>query len=491
LSALKKLAGQTAIYGLSTILGRFFYFLLVPLYTSVFTQIEYGINTEFYAYISFFNILLTHGMETAFFRFAEKENSKDVFSNALVSVLGVAGTFLILFLGFGQQIANFMGYGDNPEFVYLTVGILFFDALSAIPFALLRFQNKPLRFALIKNTNILLLIGLNLYFLLLAPYYQSAHQIILPFYDPAMGITSVFVSNLLASMITALLLSKEIFSTGFMFQYQQWRRMFAYAVPMIWVGLAGMINETLDRAILRYVWPNPNEAQAMNGIYGANYKLSIIITLFIQAFKFAAEPFFFAHSKTTEKKDIYVKVMNYFIWICLFVFLLVMFYLHYFKHFIDDKFHEGLAVVPILLFANIFLGIYYNVSIWYKLSDQTKKGAQISILGAIITIVLNLILIPRIGYMGCAWTTFICYLFMMVLGYVWGQKYYPIPYNLNRAFVYLTVALGLYLLVQYSVNFVEVDTIAGFALRALLLFTFMMLAYLLEMRKVALFKITK
>jgi len=482
LSTLKKLARQTAIYGLSTIAGRFFYFLLVPLYTRVFTQIEYGINTEFYAYMSFFNILLTHGMETAFFRFAEKENSKKVFANALISVLGVAGVFVLLFLGFGQQIASFIGYGNNPEYVYFTVGILFFDSISAIPFALLRFQNRPVRFALIKNTNILLLILLNLYFLILGPYWQQTYGTLLPFYVPGMGITSVFLSNLVASIVTTVLLSRELLGIGFGFNYQQWQRMFSYAVPMIWVGFAGMINETLDRAMLRYVLPNGDEARAMNGIYGANYKLSIIITLFIQAFKFAAEPFFFAHSKTTEKRDLYPKVMNYFIWICLFVFMLVVFFLHYFKIFIDEKFYEGLVVVPILLFANIFLGIYYNVSIWYKLSDQTKKGAQISMMGAAITIGLNLLLIPKYGYVGCAWTTFVCYLFMMIIGYLWGQKYYPIPYSLGRAFTYLMVTLGFYVLVHISLLWVEAHSFVGFLIRTSLLLAFVALGYFLEQK---------
>ncbi|MBP7512031.1 MAG: polysaccharide biosynthesis C-terminal domain-containing protein [Bacteroidia bacterium] len=483
MSTIKKLAGQTAIYGLSTILGRFFYFLLVPLYTRVFTQVEYGINTEFYAYISFLNILLTHGMETAFFRFAEKENSKQVFANALVSVIGVASFFSFVFLIFGTQISTFIGYGSNPEYVYFTIGILFFDSLSAIPFALLRFQNNSLRFALIKNANILMLIGFNLYLLVLAPYCKNTYDVLLPFYNPKMGISSVFLSNLVASMVTSILLSKEIFGTGFSFNFGQWKKMFLYALPMIWVGLAGMVNETLDRAILRFVWPNPDEARAMNGIYGANYKLSIIITLFIQAFKFAAEPFFFAHSKTTNKKDIYAIVMNYFIWICLFVFLLVMFFLHYFKHFIDEKFYEGLGVVPILLFANIFLGVYYNISIWYKLSDQTKKGAQISIYGAIITIGLNLLLIPKLGYIGCAWTTFLCYLFMMILGYLWGQKYYPIDYNIKRALVYLLIALSFYWLVDFSAFFIQDSSLLGFIIRAFLLMLFIFLGYLFEMRK--------
>jgi O-antigen/teichoic acid export membrane protein len=483
-STVKKLAGQTAIYGLSTIAGRFLNFLLAFVYTRVFTQVEYGVNSEFYAYMSFFNIMLTHGMETAFFRFAEKDNSKQVFANSLVSVLGASSIFAVLFLGFGRQIANGIGYGYHPEYIYFSVGILFFDSLSAIPFALLRFQNRPIRFALIKNINIFTNILLNLYVLVLAPYWFKTYGTMLPFYYPELGISNVFIINLLASFVTTLLLTQELMGIGIGFKYQQWKMMFNYAVPMIWVGLAGMINETLDRALLRYVIPNSEEAKAMNGIYSANYKISIIITLFIQAYKFAAEPFFFAHSKTTEKRDLYGKVMNYFVWICLFVFLMVMLFLHYFKLFIGEDFREGLNVVPILLFANIFLGIYYNISIWYKLSDQTKKGALISGMGAVITIVLNLILIPKYGYVGCAWTTFVCYLFMMVVGYVWGQKYYPIPYNLSRAFVYFSAAIGIFGVSLISEYWFEPNTLISNFMRLDLLGVFVLLGYYFERKTI-------
>jgi O-antigen/teichoic acid export membrane protein len=480
LSAIKKLAGQTAVYGLSTIAGRFFYFLLVPIYTRVFTQVEYGINAEFYAYMSFFNILLTHGMETAFFRFAEKENSKQVYANALVSVLGVSGIFALSFLGFGQQIATGIGYGNNTKYIYYCVGILFFDSVCAIPFALLRQQSRPIRFAILKNINIFTNVFLNLYFLLLAPYWLKTFGVILPLFEPGLGIESIFMANLFASILTTFLLSKELMGITFGFQYEQWKAMMNYAIPMIWVGMAGMINETLSRAILRYIWPNPEEAKAMNGVFAANYKLSIIITLFIQAYKFAAEPFFFNHAKTTEKRDLYGSIMNYFIWICLFVFLMVTLFLHYFKFFIGERFFEGLAVVPILLFANIFLGIYYNISIWYKLSDQTNKGALISLIGAVLTIGLNLAFIPKFGYVGCAWATFICYFTMMVIGYLMGQKYYPIPYNLGRAFLYLIVTLGFYGIAIFSEKWFEAGSIFGNLMRGLMLLSFIALGYVLE-----------
>jgi O-antigen/teichoic acid export membrane protein len=256
--------------------------------------------------------------------------------------------------------------------------------------------------------------------------------------------------------------------------------MISYATPMIWVGLAGMVNETLDRIIIKYLWHDPIEALSMNGIYSANYKLSIIITLFIQAYKYAAEPFFFAHAKQTDKRELYAKVMNYFAWLCMFIFLIVTFYLDIFKSFIGPKFHEGLYIVPILLWANIFLGMYYNVSIWYKLTDQTKKGAQISIIGAVITVILNIVLVPVYGYLGCAITTFVCYFLMLVLGYVWGQKYFPVPYQLGRVLTYAVLSLTFYFMVRWMDTNLELRSFVSATIRIILLLGFILVAYIFE-----------
>lgn len=482
MSNIKNLAGQTAVYGLSSIAGRFINYLLVPLFTRVFTQAEYGINAEFYAYISFFNILLTHGMETAFFRFAQENNSKKVYAQAFISICGASSFFFLLVLLGGNYISNQIGYGLHPEYLKYAAGILILDALAAIPFALLREQKKALRFAVIKNLNIFINVGINLYFLVFCPWINSAYQITLPFALVNPGIEVVFIANLTASLLTLVFLFAELRQISFVFDKQLWHQMIAYALPMIWVGLAGMVNETLDRAILRYVWPDPIEAQQMNGIYSANYKLSIIITLFIQAYKFAAEPFFFAHAKQTDKRTLYAEVMNYFAWICLFIFIVITSFLHYFKAFIGPDFHEGLKVVPILLWANIFLGLYYNVSIWYKLSDQTKRGALISFMGAIITIVLNLVLIPILGYEGCAWTTFVCYLFMLVVGYSWGQKYYPIPYNIQRIGLYAVSAIVIFIFLNAVSLQIEPSSFAGLIIRLVALALFAILGIKMEFK---------
>jgi O-antigen/teichoic acid export membrane protein len=483
-SAIKKLVGDTAIYGLSSIAGRFINYLLVPLLTRVFTQAEYGANAEFYGYISFLNIILTHGMETTFFRFSQDNNSQKVFANAFLSVFFVSFVFGLSIILFGNQISKLIGYGNNPEFLWYSAGIIITDALTAIPFALLRQQNKALRFALIKNLNIFLNIMVTIYLAWAGPYCKQTYGIVLPFWHEGLGINAVFRANLLASLFTFLLLAKELKLIKIGFDPILWKKMMVYATPMIWVGLAGMVNETLDRVIIKYIWPNAIEAQEMNGIYAANYKLAIIITLFIQAYKYAAEPFFFSLAKQTDKRDLYAQVMNYFAWICMFIFLVVTFFLDFFQTFIGPEFREGLLVVPILLWANIFLGLYYNVSIWYKLSDKTKKGAHISMIGALITIVLNIILIPIYGYVGCAITTLICYFTMMVLGYVWGQKYYPIPYKIVRILTYALVSLSFYFGMLWLQNSFTISGFLYYFIRVLLLFLFFMLAFLLERKSI-------
>jgi O-antigen/teichoic acid export membrane protein len=448
LAALKKLASQTAVYGVSHIAGRFLNYLLVPLYTNIFSTQEYGINTQLYAYVAFFNVLLTYGMETAFFRFASKnDNAQQVFTTGMISLFFSSALFVLLASFFTPSIASFTRLSEHPEYIQYFIWILALDAMSALPFAFLRHHNKALKFAFIKNLNILINILLNLYFLLLCPHLISAHGMQPPFYNPQVGIGYIFISNLVASIVTLLFFVPEFnaIRKG-KFDQTLWREMIRYAMPMMVVGFAGMINETLDRTLITWFYPEPEVGRAMNGIYGANYKLAILMTLFIQAFRYAAEPYFFAHAKQTDKRDVYAQVMNYFVAVCVFLFLLVTLFIDVFKYFIGAEFREGLHVVPVLLMANLFLGIYYNLSIWYKLSDQTGKGALISIVGAIITIVLNVWWIPLFGYTGAAWATLACYFSMTVICYTMGKKYYPIPYNSKRVTAYILAGLILYVL---------------------------------------------
>lgn len=471
MNPLKKLASQTAVYGLSQMVGRFVNYLLVPLHTALFDTAEFGVNTLMYSYVTFFNVLLTYGMETAFFRFSQKQdNPAQVYSTALTSLISSSLFFGLLFGVFSPQIASVINVPEHPEYVVYFTAIIALDAISAVPFAYLRQQNKALKFAIVKNINIFTNILLNLYFLLLCPYVQKEYGTLLPLYNGTVNIGYIFLANLIASIVTIPLLWKEILAIrNASFNKTLWREMLIYGLPLMVVGFAGMINETLDRIIISYVYTDVQEGLRATGIYGANYKLSILMSLFIQAFRYAAEPFFFNHAKDNDKRHIYATVMNYFTLVCLALFLIVTLYIDVFKHFINNRYWEGLHVVPVLLLANMFLGMYYNLSIWYKLSDNTNKGAMISTTGAVITILANIILVPLLGYTGSAWATLICYVSMAVICYVMGAKYYPIPYQVGRLLGYIGFALVLFL----GSNYLPIpDGILKYSLNALLLLLF-------------------
>jgi O-antigen/teichoic acid export membrane protein len=452
LNPLKQLAGQTAMYGLSSIIVRALPFLLIPIYTRVFLPAEYGTVNEMYAYVSLLIVILTYGFETGFFRFSQSETDKDrVYSTSLISLLSTSSLFVLFAILFAQPVANTLRYPDNSEYVIWFALIIALDAFSAIPFAKLRAQNKVRRFVSVKIITIVSNVLLNLFFILLCPY--LAKHSVLPgfiglFYKGQVGISYVFISNLVSSTITVIMLLPEILKIRYRFDFVLWKKMMRYSLPLLVVGLAGIINETMDRVFLKYLLPE-NIALSQVGIYGACYKISIIMTLFIQAFRFAADPFFFAKAKEQNAKEIYADVMKFFVIICSFIFLVVMLYLDAVKYFVGDQYYEGLPVVPILLLANMCLGIYYNLSIWYKLTDKTSFGAFISIFGAIITIVLNVLWIPIIGFMGSAWATLICYATMMVISFFYGQKHYHVNYNIPRILLYIFLSIALFLISTY------------------------------------------
>ncbi|UTW63689.1 oligosaccharide flippase family protein [bacterium SCSIO 12741] len=441
---IKKLAKQTAVYGLSSILGRLLNYLLVPLQTYFFVSKEYGIISEFYAYVAFFVVVLTFGMETTFFRFVNRSEDKEsVFNQATSFILLLNVLFLVLVGVFSQDIADWLQFPHYQHFVIWLGIILAADAISSLFMAKLRFQEKARKFAVVQLSSIGITIILNLVFLGIL-------------YDPndpdSLGIGYIFLANLVASLLKPALLFREVLSFRFTWNTQQMRAMLIFAVPLVIGGFAGIINETLDRILIKRLLLDEglDFAQSQVGIYSANYKLSILITVFIQAFRYAAEPFFFAQEKNKNKDEVYSRVMTWFIIVVSTMFLTISLNLELFKWFIpNEEYWEGLKVVPILLMANIFLGIYYNQSIWYKLANRTQYGAYISIGGAFITIGLNLYLIPIMGYEGSAWTTLSAYFFMMVASYFWGRRIYPIQYDLPRAGLYLFVSLGLYLISQF------------------------------------------
>lgn len=426
--------------------GRLLNYLLVPLYTRVFIPEEYGVITEMYAYAAFFVVLLTYGMETAFFRFSSKKNEfKKVYSTTLISILISSLVFILLMYLNLDSLAQATGYKGYEEYIKWLIIILSLDAISAIPFASLRYQNKAIKFAAIRLINISVNIGCNIYYIVYLKY----------------GIEYVFISNLISSALTLILLLPEILKSTWVFDRILWKKMTLYASPLLFAGLAGMTNEMIDRILLKHLLPNPETAMSELGLYGAFYKLSIIMVLFIQTFRFAAEPFFFSQKNSKNNKRIYADVMKYFVIVVANIFLVVTIFYDFFENLIGKEFHDerGFLVVSILLLANIFLGIYYNLSVWYKLTDKTIFGAGITIFGAIITLIANIILIPKIGFVGSAWATLICYFTMTIISYFYGRRHFLIPYNTKRILIYLLSMTGIYLLIFYTNNndlFIEI-----------------------------------
>jgi O-antigen/teichoic acid export membrane protein len=486
---LKKLAGQTAIYGLTSIVSRLFTWFLVPLYVLKFTPDQYGIITEMYAYVAFLVVSLTYGMETAFFRYStlKEYQSKKVFTTIIYSLLTTSFIFITTAFLFDQQIATWLKYPSNPEFVIWFSIIVGLDAISSIPLAKLRAENRAIKFVVVNFSNILVFVGLNLFFLAYClPKYNAGETnfFIETFYNPEIGVGYVFISNLIAVCVKFVLLIPEMLKARYGFDLSLLKKMFVYALPLLIFGLAGIVNETIDRIMLkRMLFDILGEKGTMSqlGIYGACYKVSIIITLFIQAFRYAAEPFFFSQEKEKNAKETYSKVMTYFVIVCATIFLGVMLFIDVIKYFIpNEQYWLGLKVVPILLFANIALGIYYNQSIWYKLSGKTKFGAYIGIFGAAITILLNYLWIPTYGYLGSAWATLVCYVSMMLLSFILSRKHYPIKYNLSKIFLYLGFAFGLYSLTTYLSIPIG---ITKYGIHSLIVIGFLGLIYFLERPK--------
>lgn len=488
MSALKKLAGQTAIYGLSSIIGRLLNYFLVPFYVIVFSDpADFGVITEMYAYVTFLIIVFTYGMETAYFKFSSLDaDPKKVYSTSLLSLIGTSSLLVFILIIFSGPIGTLLKYPDHPEYIIWFALILALDAVTSIPFARLRHENRSKRFALIKLLNIIVNIGCNLFFLLVCPLLQKKGIHIFDIvYNPSIGVGYVFISNLIASVVTVLFLIPQITDVSYQFDKKLWRSMLVYALPLLVAGTAGMVNETVDRILLKFLYPDTSEAMRQVGIYGAVYKLSILMTLFIQTFRYAAEPFFFSHAKKDDSRQVYADVMKYFVLACSLIFLGILLNLDIIKQiFLPNKvYHSGLSIVPILLLANMCLGIFFNLSIWYKLTGQTKYGAYLAIYGAVITIVLNIWWIPLYGYTGCAWATLVCYASMMIISYFIGQKKFPVKYDLKRIVGYLGLALLLYGVSQCIQSFKFFSESILFVINNTFVLMYMALAFILEIKK--------
>ncbi len=489
---LKKLLGDSAVYGLSSILGRTLNYLLVPLYTSVFLPSEYGIITELYAYVAFLNIIFTYGMETTFFRFSTKQKEKGQYYFNLSQTLILCSTMIFGGLiywsaDFFVQILDYPGKGFLLRWLAL---ILCFDTIVALPFAKLRLEGKAIKFAAFKLINILINISLNLFFLLLCPYLLELGDPAIAswverVYSSQLGVGYVFLSNLLANAFNLIFFYRTWLTFHPRISWAELREPLRYALPLLVLGLAGVTNEMLSRSMLRFRLPEGFYGELSNlaalGIFGAVYKLSIFMTLTVQAFKYAFEPFFFQQSDATDAKMQYSKVMNGFIiFVCLGWQVITLILPELAPIFLRSPIYlTGLSVVPLLLGGGVFLGVFYNLSVWYKLTDNNWYGAGITILGALLTIVLNWALIPIWGYMGSGWTCLITYVVMAVASYLIGRRHYPISYQWPKAGVYL----GITFFSVMMVNFANFDTLIRYIFGLALLVLTLVVVIIMEKPK--------
>lgn len=459
MSGIKRLAGQTIWYGLSSIAARFINYLLTPYLTYKFTESQYGEMSIVYAFIPFMNVVFTYGMETAFFRFASIKDKTAVYNTTSISLIVSTALLAVLLFVFRFPLATLLKIDQHPEYMSMCVAIISLDALTAIPFAKLRQDGRPVKFASVKVGGILINIISIYFFLSICPKLVTEnpdHWVSL-FFRKEWAVGYVLMANLIQNIVILLLLYRELFGFKWEINKDLWKEMMRYGLPLIIAGFAGMINETFDRIMLGWWAPvkTVDAAKAEVGIYSACYKLSILITLAVQAFRMGAEPFFFRQSTEANAPKVYARVMKFFVITLCLMFLFVVLYLDLWKHFIrNPRMWIGLKVVPILLLANMFLGIYYNLSVWYKLGHKTLAGAWITLAGAVITLVINYFFIPYFSYMACAWATFTCYGAMMVISYVWGQKEYRIPYAWKKLSAYIVIVVLLYglhrLLLQLS-----------------------------------------
>jgi O-antigen/teichoic acid export membrane protein len=438
MSKLKILAGETALYGLGSILPRVLNFGLIWLHSRVFAPEAYGVYTNLYAWVAFLNIVYAFGMETAYFRFATREGAdeKSVFRTAQTFVVSIGLALTAVFLLFTEPIAAYFLVPDHPELIRWLAVLMFIDAIVSIPFARLRLQKKALKFASAKVINIIIVIALNLYFL----------KVI---YDPAIGIGYPVLANLIANAAYLIFFAATLFTWRPRWDGEVIRALFSYAWPIMLMGLAGMTNEMYSRVSLGWwlpegFYPGQTDSYAL-GVFAVCFRFSVIMSVAVQAFRYAAEPFFFSNASDKNSPALFAQVNHYFIIAASFIVLSVVVQMDVLKHFIGAEYWPGLPVVPYLLFGYLFLGVYYNLSIWYKLTDRTYFGTIITLLGMAITLVLNFVLIPVAGYLGSSWATLGCYGAMAITSYVLGQRYYPIPYSLGGAFLYLSLTLGLIL----------------------------------------------
>jgi O-antigen/teichoic acid export membrane protein len=448
MSLIKKLAGETALYGLSSILGRFLGYLLVPMYTRTLTKVENGVLTELYAYSAFLIVILSYRLESAFFRYGTPKEDRDKsYSTGLISLFGSTLAIVLVLLLAAQPIADALDYSSHPEYIRWFALLLAFDCIAELPFARLRLEQRPWRFVTGKLFNIGLVVFLNLFWLVFCPWAAGRGVDWVQYvWSPDVRVGYVFLANVIASGATMLYLFPQMRQVSFgAFDKNLWGKMVLYSAPLIIVQFAGIINSMFDRAMQKWLLPGtPQENLADVGVYGNIYKLAMLITIFTQAYRYAAEPFFFRHANDADAPELQARVTKWFTIVSAAGMLGVLLFIDIIKYFLAEPYWVGLHMVPILLLANVLLGLYYNLSVWYRLKDKTYIGALISIAGALATILLNLWWVPIYGYIGSAWAALLSYSLMCLLAWGIGKRYYPVPYAFGRMGTYLAVVLALY-----------------------------------------------
>ena len=441
----RNLAKQTLVYGFGTIVPRFLnYGILTFFYTRIFNKAQYGVVTELYAWMVLLLIVLTYGMETGFFRFSQKkEDYEKVYSTALISLFVTSCLFVLLAFIFIKPVSAILNYSNNHDYIRMFAAIVAIDAFCAIPFARLRKENRPVVFSFIKIMNVIITISVVLFLLKIAPgIYKNSHGWFRRIYNPDYGVGYVFLANLIGSAVTLLMLLPFIIKTKIVFYKTVWLRLLNYSFPLLIAGLSGSINDTLDKVILRRMIGDETGLQTV-GVYGAGYKIAVLMALFIQMFRFAAEPFFFERAKHENAKETYAFVMKYFIIIMLLVYLGINLYISGIQFMIGVNFREAIVVVPIVSMAYLFYGIYVNHSIWYKLNDLTRFGIYITLIGATITVLINVLFIPVYGYMASAWAHVASYGAMIILSFIFAEKRYKVHYNMKKLIPYFIMAIAM------------------------------------------------
>ena len=471
---LKSLAKDTAIYGMSSILGRFLNYLLVPLYTSNISAASggYGIITNLYAYTALLLVILTYGMETTFFRYANKTNEdpQKVYSSTLIMVGFTSLLFIVLVSIFLQPISGVMGYSDHSSYVWVMAATVSIDAFQCIPFAYLRYKKRPIKFAALKLLFIALNIALNLlYFVVLPDLYKSYPDIIQHIYNPETGVGYAFYINLVCTASITFFFYKELTGFKYTFDKELAKRMLSYSWPILILGIAGILNQTADFILFPYLYKG-SQAHQQLGIYGAASKIAMIMAMITQAFRYAYEPFVFGKGNDKDNRETYAVAMKYFIIFTLLAFLVVMGYINILRHIIGRDYWEGLKVVPIVMAGTIMMGVYFNLSFWYKLIDKTIWGAYFSGIGCFVLILINIIFVPQYGYMACAWAGLIGYATAMTLSYFVGQKKYPINYPLKSIGIYVLIAVFFFIAITYSNEYLP--KIYALAVNTLIIFAF-------------------